>query len=70
MSQSENIIERCKEILGGIPVFEGTRVPVTTFFEHLEAGSALNEFLEDVPTITRQLTIDMLATFKDHLLHP
>lgn len=70
MSQSENLIEQRKDILGGTPVFKGNRVPVTTFFEYLEAGHPFNEFFENFPTVTRQLTIDMLATFKDHLLHP
>ena len=41
------------EILGGQPVFKGTRVPIETLFDHLEAGVSLAEFLEDFPTVTK-----------------
>lgn len=49
-----------KEILGGQPVFAGTRVPVESLFDHLEAGVSLDEFLEDFPTVTRQQAVDLL----------
>ncbi len=49
-----------KDILGGKPVFTGTRVPVETLFDHLEAGVSLNEFLDDFPGVTRQHAIDLL----------
>ena len=41
-----------KEILGGIPIFAGTRVPVQTFIDYLEKGYPLEEFLDDFPTVT------------------
>lgn len=41
------------EILGGQPVFKGTRVPIESLFDHLEAGVSLDEFLEDFPTVTK-----------------
>jgi uncharacterized protein (DUF433 family) len=41
------------EILGGEPVFRGTRVPVASLFEHLESDCSLDEFLENFPTVTR-----------------
>ena len=44
------------EILGGTPVFVGTRVPVRILFEHLEAGDSLAVFLEDFPSVSRELT--------------
>lgn len=65
MAASNNHIERRKDILGGIPVFKGTRVPVSTFFEYLEADHSLNEFLEDFPTVTRKQAIQVLESFKD-----
>lgn len=65
MGSSKELIERRKEILGGTPVFIGTRVPV-----NLEAGHSLNEFLEDFPTVSRQQAIDVLESFKDQLLQP
>jgi uncharacterized protein (DUF433 family) len=49
-----------KEILSGQAVFTGTRVPVETLFDHLEAGVSLDEFLEDFPGVTRQQAIDLL----------
>ncbi|RYE18309.1 MAG: DUF433 domain-containing protein, partial [Sphingobacteriaceae bacterium] len=45
------------DILGGQPVFTGTRVPVESLFDQLEAGVSLDEFLDDFPTVTRALVI-------------
>ncbi|MEX0772285.1 MAG: DUF433 domain-containing protein [Balneolales bacterium] len=68
MNTSETQIERRKDILGGTPVFKGTRVPVKTFFEYLEAGYSLNGFLEDFPTVSRSQAIQIIESFKDRLL--
>lgn len=48
------------DILGGQPVFTGTRVPVESLFDHLEAGVSLDEFLDDFPTVTKAQAIAML----------
>lgn len=48
------------EIVGGTPVFIGTRVPVRILFEHLEAGDSLEIFLEDFPSVSRELAIQVL----------
>lgn len=48
------------EIMGGTPVFAGTRVPVRVLFEHLEAGDSLDTFLEDFPTVSRELAVAVL----------
>lgn len=48
------------DILGGQPVFAGTRVPVETLFDHLEAGIPLDEFLDDFPTVSREQAIALL----------
>ena len=48
------------EIMGGTPVFAGTRVPVRILFEHLEAGDSLDVFLEDFPSVSRSLAIAVL----------
>ena len=61
------------EILGGTPVFVGTRVPVRIFFEHLEAGDSLEVFLEDFPSVNRELAIQVLEDAKAVLVadaHP
>ena len=52
------------EILGGTPVFIGTRVPVRIIFEHLEAGDSLEVFLEDFPSVSRELAIQVLEEAK------
>ena len=48
------------EIMGGTPVFAGTRVPVRVLFEYLEAGDSLDTFLEDFPTVSRELAVAVL----------
>jgi uncharacterized protein (DUF433 family) len=48
------------ELLGGTPVFAGTRVPVRILFEHLEAGDSLDVFLKDFPSVSRELAIAVL----------
>lgn len=48
------------DILGGSPVFVGTRVPVRVLFEHLEAGDSLSVFLEDFPSVSRELAVRVL----------
>jgi uncharacterized protein (DUF433 family) len=61
------------EILGGTPVFIGTRVPVRILFEHLEAGDTLEIFLEDFPSVSRELAIQVLEDAKTALVvdaHP
>ncbi|MES2645497.1 MAG: DUF433 domain-containing protein [Bacteroidota bacterium] len=58
--QPSDIINIDPEILGGQPVFKGTRVPVETLFDHLEAGISLNEFLEDFPTVERAQAVATL----------
>ena len=57
-------ISRSPEILGGAPVFAGTRVPVRILIEHLEAGDCLDEFLEDYPTVSRSQAIAVLEQAK------
>ena len=47
------LIDRNPDILGGTPVFAGTRVPVRILMEHLETGDGLDDFLEDYPTVSR-----------------
>ncbi len=48
------------EIHSGTPVFAGTRVPVKTLFDHLEAGDALEVFLQDFPSVTREHAVAVL----------
>jgi len=55
------LINRDPEILGGTPVFEGTRVPIRILFEHLEAGDSLDVFLDDFPSVTREQATGLLG---------
>ncbi len=56
------------EILGGIPVFSGTRVPVKSLFDYLEAGDSLDEFLKSFPEIKRNQAISLLECSKHKIL--
>lgn len=56
------------EILGGTPVFSGTRVPVNTLFEYLEDDYSLDEFLECFPTVTRAMACRVLERSESALL--
>jgi uncharacterized protein (DUF433 family) len=53
-----------QEIMGGQPVFNNTRVPVETLFDHLEMGVSLDEFLDDFPTVTKEQAIALLDAAK------
>jgi uncharacterized protein (DUF433 family) len=54
------IVHSDPEIMGGTPVFVGTRVPVKTLYDYLEGGDSLDEFLEDFPSVSREQAIAAL----------
>jgi uncharacterized protein (DUF433 family) len=56
----QEVINIDQDILGGQPVFKGTRVPVDTLFDHLEAGISLAEFLDDFPSVKKEQAIALL----------
>ena len=56
------------EILGGTPVFAGTRVPARTLLAYLEAGDTLDTFLEDFPTLSRQQAVAFLEDAGERVL--
>lgn len=58
------------EVLGGIPVFKDTRVPVATLFDYLEDDYSLEEFLECFPTVSREVATRVLEQSKEALLEP
>ena len=73
MDTNASVIDRSPDILGGTPVFSGTRVPVRTLIDYLEAGDSLNEFLADFPTVTREQAVAVLEQAREALLidaHP
>ncbi len=58
------------EILGGVPIFKGTRVPVKTLFQYLGNDYSLEEFLECFPSVTRDLACQVLERSEQALLSP
>ncbi len=61
----ESVVESSPDILGGTPVFRGTRVPVTTLFDYLAAGDPLERFLDHFPTVKREQAVALLDELKD-----
>ncbi|MDQ3650522.1 MAG: DUF433 domain-containing protein [Acidobacteriota bacterium] len=66
--QNKPLIQRSDDILGGTPVFAGTRVPVQTLFDYLEEGDSLDEFLDDFPAVTKEHAVQVLERMKDAVL--
>lgn len=62
------LISQSPERLGGTPVFAGTRVPVQTLIEYLEASHPLDQFLQDFPSVTREHAVAVLELAKDALV--
>jgi uncharacterized protein (DUF433 family) len=63
-----NVIVRNQDILGGTPVFRGTRVPIQTLFDYLAGGETLEDFLVGFPTVSREAAIAALEEAKQLLL--
>jgi len=56
------------QVLGGEPVFRGTRVPVRSLFDHLEAGDSIDQFLDGFPSVRREQVLVVLEESKAHAL--
>ena len=65
--RKELVVHRDPEILGGTPVFFGTRVPARILFEYLEAGDSLEVFLEQFPSVTREQAVAALEIAREVL---
>jgi uncharacterized protein (DUF433 family) len=63
-----SVVSRDPEVMGGTPVFSGTRVPIQTFIEYLEAGDSIDQFLEGFPSVTREQVVAFLEEAKDKLV--
>jgi uncharacterized protein (DUF433 family) len=68
--RSNDLITIDPEILGGAPVFRGTRVPVKALFEYLDNDYSVEEFLECFPSVSRELVSKVLARSEQALLSP
>lgn len=64
MTMSGNVLVKDQNILGGVPVFRGTRVPFQALLDYLEGGQTLGDFLNDFPTVTRETAIAALEEAK------
>ena len=62
------VVSRDPEVLGGTPVFSGTRVPVQTLLDYIEAGETIDDFLEGFPSVSRDQVIAFLEEAKDRLV--
>ncbi|MGI8654296.1 MAG: DUF433 domain-containing protein [Pyrinomonadaceae bacterium] len=63
-----SLVYRSDDILGGTPVFAGTRVPVQTLFDYLEEGDSLDEFLDDFPAVSKEHAVKVLEKMKETFL--
>ena len=62
------IVSRSPHVMGGTVVFHGTRVPVQTLLDYLEAGESIDDFLEGFPSVTRAQVIAFLEEAKDRMI--
>ena len=67
MPSRDLVVHRDPEILGGTPVFVGTRVPVKILFDYLEAGDSLEVFLDEFPSVTREQAVSALELAREVL---
>lgn len=67
MTSKISVVHSDPNILGGVPVFVGTRVPIKTLLDYLESGDSLNEFLDHFPSVSREQAIAALELAKEML---
>ena len=65
MRNVSQVVQRSPAILGGTPVFAGTRVPIQTMLDYLEAGERLDDFLDQFPTVNRDQAVAFLELAKE-----
>ena len=68
MLKNSPIISTSPEIMGGTPVFAGTRVPVQTLLDYLKAGESIDDFLDGFPTVSREQVIALLEEAEKQLV--
>lgn len=67
MTSISHVVHSDPDILGGTPVFTGTRVPIKNLIDYLEAGDSLDEFLDHFPSVSRESAIAVLELAKQML---
>jgi uncharacterized protein (DUF433 family) len=68
MLKNAPTINTSPDVMGGTPVFAGTRVPIQTLLDYLKAGESIDDFLEGFPTVTREQILDLLEEAEHRLL--
>ncbi len=66
--QTQELIVSSPDILGGTPVFVGTRVPIKNLTDYIEAGDTLDEFIEDFPSVSREQAVEFIEQAREALL--
>jgi uncharacterized protein (DUF433 family) len=64
----ESVVISAPDIMGGTPVFAGTRVPVQTLMDYLKGGESIDDFLEGFPTVSRQQVVTLLEEAEDQIV--
>lgn len=65
---TQRLITCSSDVMGGTPVFAGTRVPVQTLLDYLEGGETIDDFLEGFPTVSREQVVAFLEEAKDRMV--
>lgn len=68
MFENHQVISISPEVMGGTPVFAGTRVPVQTLLDYLKAGESIDDFLDGFPTVSREQVIALLEEAEKHFI--
>jgi uncharacterized protein (DUF433 family) len=68
LCMKQPVVCRSPEVMGGTVVFYGTRVPVQTLLDYIEAGDTIDDFLAGLPSVTREQVIAFLEEAKDRLI--
>ena len=63
-----SVVHSDPEVMGGTPVFAGTRVPIATLIDYLEAGDSIDDFLEGFPSVKRDQVIGFLEEVREKAL--
>jgi len=65
---NKSLITCSPDVMGGTPIFRGTRVPVQTLLDYLEVGETIDDFLEGFPTVSREQVVAFLEEAKDRMV--
>ena len=68
MMKDQPTVSLNRDVMGGTAVFHGTRVPVQTLLDYLEAGESIDDFLEGFPSVTREHVVAFLEEAKDRIV--